>query len=292
MNRKGCALFVASGGAPIPSKTIGFTYTPTGKYLTSTDQTGTTNYTYDTMDRLTAKATPEGTLNYNYDAAGHVSRIWSSNTNGASMAYSYDDLNRLSTVTDNRTGGVTSYSYDSANNLGTVTYPNGVQSTFAYDTLNRVTGLSSQTASYSYQRGPTGNLTSVSESSGRQVNWTYDGIYRLTNETIALAPSKSDGTVGYGLDPVGNRLSESSSLPDISSGSWSYNPDDEVSSEAYDANGNVTSTGGKSFTYDSENHLISMSASGTSASIIYDGFGNRVAKTVNGVTTRYLVEGK
>jgi len=33
-----------------------------------------------------------------------------------------------------------------------------------------------------------------------------------------------------------------------------------------------------------------MSVSGTTVSLIYDAFGNRVAKTVNGVTTKYLVE--
>jgi YD repeat-containing protein len=40
----------------------------------------------------------------------------------------------------------------------------------------------------------------------------------------------------------------------------------------------------------SENHLMSMSASGSSVSLLYDGDGNRVAKTVNSVTTRYLVD--
>jgi RHS repeat-associated protein len=33
-----------------------------------------------------------------------------------------------------------------------------------------------------------------------------------------------------------------------------------------------------------------MSVSGTTVSVVYDAFGNRVAKTVNGVTTKYLVE--
>jgi RHS repeat-associated protein len=33
-----------------------------------------------------------------------------------------------------------------------------------------------------------------------------------------------------------------------------------------------------------------MSVSGTTVSLIYDAFGNRVSKTVNGVTTKYLVE--
>ena len=38
-------------------------------------------------------------------------------------------------------------------------------------------------------------------------------------------------------------------------------------------NGNVTATGGKTFSYDSENHLISMTASGTSARVYYDPLG-------------------
>ena len=148
--------------------------------------------------------------------------------------------------------------------------------------------MSSQTESYSYQRGPTGNLTNVVELNGRSVNWTYDGIYRLTNESIANDPAKNNGTVSYGLDPVGNRLSESSSLNGIPSGSWGFNADDEVSIESYDANGNVIASGGKTFAYDSENHLVSMN--GGAVQIIYDGDGNRVAKSVSGPVTRYLVD--
>jgi RHS repeat-associated protein len=215
----------------------------------------------------------------------------SNHTHGVSATYGYDDLNRLTSVVDGNLSGsnTTSYTYDSANNVGTVTYPNGIESQFTYDTLNRVATTASQVSGYTYQRGATGNLTNVVEMSGRTVNWTYDGIYRLTNESVTSDPSVN-GSVSYGLDPVGNRLSDSSSLSGISSGTWGYNSDDEVTSESYDTNGNVTSTGGKSFTYDSENHLMSMTTTGTSVSVIYDGDGNRVAKTVNGVTTYYLVD--
>jgi RHS repeat-associated protein len=216
----------------------------------------------------------------------------SNHTHGVSATYGYDDLNRLTSVVDGNLSGssTTSYTYDNANNVGTATYPNNIQMQFTYDTLNRVATAISQVSGYSYQRGPTGNLTNVVELGGRTVNWTYDGIYRLTNESIAGAPSSNDGAVNYSLDPVGNRSSDTSSLPGISAGSWGYNSDDEVTTESYDANGNVLSTGGKSFTYDSENHLMSMSETGTSATIVYDGDGNRVAKTVNNITTLYLVD--
>ena len=241
------------------------------------------------MDHLTAKATPEGTLNYTYDTAGHVASIASSNTNGASMSYTYDSLNRLSTVVDNRLSGsnTTTYTYDNASNIALVTDPNGVQSSVTYDTLNRISGLNSQPASYTYQRGPTGNLIGATESNGRTESWSYDGIYRLTNETISLAPSGKNGSVGYGLDPVGNRTSDTSSLSGISSGSFGYNPDDEVSSESYDQNGNVLATDGKTFTYDSQNELISM---GGTATLLYDADGNRASKSVSGVVTKYLVD--
>ena len=41
-----------------------------------------------------------------YDAAGHLASISSSNTGGASMSYTYDSLNRLSTVVDSHLGRV------------------------------------------------------------------------------------------------------------------------------------------------------------------------------------------
>jgi YD repeat-containing protein len=56
------------------------------------------------------------------------------------------------------------------------------------------------------------------------------------------------------------------------------------------ANGDVTASDGKTFAYDSQNHMMSMSTSATSVNMIYDGDGNRVSKTVNGVTTQYLVD--
>jgi RHS repeat-associated protein len=226
-----------------------------------------------------------------------VASIASSNANGASVGYTYDTLNRLSTVVDNRLTGnnTTTYAYDPASNVTTATLPNGVQSAMTYDTLNRISGLAASSSSaevsgYTYQRGPTGTLSSATELNGRTLTWNYDGIYRLTNETIASDPTNENGSISYGLDPVGNRLSDTSSLSGINSTTGAYNADDELSTETYDANGNTLTTGGKTFTYDAENHLTGMTAGGTTVSIIYDAFGNRVAKTVNGVTTKYLVE--
>ena len=45
---------------------------------------------------------------------------------------------------------------------------------------------------------------------------------------------------------------------------------------------------GKTFSYDSQNHLAAMN--GGAVQMLYDGDGNRVAKSLNGVVTRYLVD--
>jgi YD repeat-containing protein len=195
-----------------------------------------------------------------------------------------DDVGRLGTVVDNRLTGsnTTTYSYDPASNLATAVYPNQSPSqpiTFTYDTLDRLTALSLPVSSYTYQLSTVGNRTSVTEGTGRTLNWTYDNIYRLTNETIGNDPANKNGSVGYGLDPVGNRQSETSTLSGLDPGSFTYNVDDELTTNSYDNNGNTTQSGANSFIYDSENELKTMN--GGAVSILYDGDGNRVANLVS-----------
>ena len=235
---------------------------------------------------------PRNRTKYAYDTAGHLASMSSSNTNGVSLQYTYDTLNRLSTVVDsNLSSGhnTTTYAYDSANNVYTVTYPNGIEMVYQYDNLNRLTGLnSSQLGPYTYGLDGAGKITSALEPNNRAIQWSYDGINRLINEAITSAPSGKNGTVSYTLDPVGNRTSVTSGISGLSPVSGSFNQDDELTPlESYDSDGNVTATGGKTFTYDSQNQLTTM---GSTVSLIYDGDGNRVAKSVNGTVTRYLVD--
>jgi YD repeat-containing protein len=190
-------------------------------------------------------------------------------------------------------GGVTDYTYDAVGNLQSYSYPNGVSSSYAYNSLNRLTTMTvgtqvSSLASYSYTLGATGNRTAVTELSGRTVNYTYDDLYRLTNEAIANDPHGVNGTVSYGYDLVGNRLNRTSTLAAVPSQSSTYDANDRLTSDNYDNNGNTTSANSNTYAYDFENHLTSLNAG--SAGYVYDGDGNRVAKTVGGITTNYLVD--
>jgi len=86
-------------------------------------------------------------------------------------------------------------------------------------------------------------------------------------------------------NPVGNRTQKVSTLPGYPRGSSNYNANDQLGTDTYDNDGNTTASNGLGYVYDFENHLVQQSG----ISIVYDGDGNRVSKTVAGVTTAYLV---
>jgi len=97
-------------------------------------------------------------------------------------------------------------------------------------------------------------------------------------------------------DAVGNRLSRVSTLPGVVSESSSFDANDRLTGDTYDANGNTVAglDAGRATlgcVYDFEDRIVAATtASGASVSIVYGGDGNRVAKTVDGVTTFHLVD--
>jgi RHS repeat-associated protein len=271
---------------------VTFTYTVDGQRASMTDAGGTTTYAYDSRGQLLSKATPQGTLSYTYDPGGNLTSIRSSNSEGASVDYTYDMLNRLETVTDNRIAdGTTRYTYDAVGNLAGYTYPNGVESSFTYNAVNRLIDLTSRrgadVARFGYSLGPSGNRLSVTELSGRMVAYVYDSLYRLTTESVAADPvAANNGSTSYAYDAVGNRLARTS--PTFGTVTHTYDANDHLMGHAYDLNGNTTTADGMTFAYDFEDRIIA--ANGGAIAIVYDGDGNRVAKTVAGTTTRYLVD--
>jgi YD repeat-containing protein len=100
----------------------------------------------------------------------------------------------------------------------------------------------------------------------------------LTSESITNDPHSVNGSAGYSYDLVGNRLSRSSSIAPVPSQNSTYDANDRLTSDNYDNNGNTTAANGNNYAYDFENHLTSLN--GGNVSYVYDGDGNRVAKTV------------
>jgi hypothetical protein len=87
-------------------------------------------------------------------------------------------------------------------------------------------------------------------------------------------------------DAVGNRTQKTSTIPGFPGGLTNYNANDQLSTDTYDNDGNTTVSNGLGYVYDFENHVIQ---AGSGITMVYDGDGNRVKKTVALVTTTYLV---
>lgn len=162
----------------------------------------------------------------------------------STTGYVYDELNRLVLVDEepdpNNNEGQTKYAYDKVGNRSVVVYPNGTCTAYAYDNLNRLTGMVNRTyegggltvcpesgallSQFDYTLGAAGNRTQVDElvleADGtlrkRTVKYEYDNLYRLTKETViddtdlpGINPDPQVRTVrSFTYDRVGNRLTE------------------------------------------------------------------------------------
>jgi len=120
-------------------------------------------------------------------------------------------------------------------------------------------------------------------------------LYRLISETVTNDPHTVNGGVTYAFDGVGNRQTRVSSLSPIPTqtftGAYDQNDRLTASGYTYDNDGNtLTDPQGNSYVYDSLDRMTQATVNGTTIYYVYDGDGNRVSKTLNSVTTNYLVD--
>jgi len=106
-------------------------------------------FVYDPLGRVTQNKKGTATMTFVYDAAGNRSQR--TDYNGAVTNYSYDELNRLTTISYPDTTSAT-YGYDVLSRLTAATNPNGTV-TIGYDNRSRVSSVTDvfgQVVSYSY----------------------------------------------------------------------------------------------------------------------------------------------
>lgn len=159
-----------------------------------------TTYTFDPMDNLTGVTQGSQTRTYVYDA---LSRLTSATTpESGTVCYG--------TVVS---GVCQANGYDNYANLLYRTDARGVLTSYGYDTLNRLTGISynvsgapgvPSTASVTYSYGSTpasynnGLLTGLTDGSGSE-NYTYDNLGRPTQLQKIVGTTTYTTTFGYNL---------------------------------------------------------------------------------------------
>lgn len=323
----------------------GYSYDPDGNLLGITDARGnTTSFTYDSMGRVISTTNPlNQTTAYSYDADGNLIQVIdpkgqvsgftydlldrragagfgattaNPTTYLSTIAYTWDQGNRLTQTSDSSSGTITR-TYDGLNDLlseqspqGLVSYtyyPNTLRKTmtvqgqtpvsYSYDNGNRLTQIEQGSAAVTIGYDSVDRRTSVTLPNGVQMQYGYDNANEVTGITYQNGTTTL-GNITYSYDADGRRAGEGGSLARLNLpsavASASYDAGNRLTSWGgvslgYDADGNLTSSGASGYTWNERNELVD--ASDGSSSFAYDAFGRRTTKTVAGTTTTFLNDG-
>ena len=166
-----------------------------------------------------------------------------------------------------------------------------------HDNANRLTGITQGTASVTIVPDADGRRQSVTLPNGVNMAYGYDAASQLQSITYTQGSTQL-GSLTYAYDLAGRRMGAGGSyartgVPQAASAA-TYNVNNQLTNWkgatlAYDANGNLTSDGTNTYTWNARNQLVSISG-GVNATFQYDAFGRRVSKTIGG-TTQFLYDG-
>ena len=219
---------------------------------------GALSFGYDDLDRLTQAVTPQGTIAYAYDAAGR--RTGMTPAAQAMVNYAWDAANRLSAITQGSER--VQLGYDNANRRTATVLPNATRMNRSFDAGNQLTALT--------YVGPTGITLG-------QLVYGYDADGRRTAKTGSFATDLAPiATTANGSFDLNNRQTHF-----------------DAAALTYDADGNLTSDGVNTYTWNARNQLTQIKqGSVVQASYSYDALGRRTAKTLAGAAAvQYLYDG-
>jgi RHS repeat-associated protein len=280
---------------------VEYTYDLVGKLMGVTDPSGTYGFSYDNMARLAGTTANYSFLSgttftnaYSYDAASN--RTGYTAPDGSTDTYSYDTLNRVTTLANSATGSF-GFSYDALSRRTQMTRPNGINTNYSYDSLSRLLSVLHQSGTSTidgaaYTLDSAGNRSAKTDDySSVTSDYTYDALYELTQVTQGGTTTES-----YSYDPVGNRTAS------LGVSSYTTNSSNEMTANSnasytYDANGNTTSktdsTGTTDYAWDYENRMTSVTlpASAGIVTFKYDPFGRRIEKISSSATSIFAYDG-
>ncbi len=276
----------------------------------------TTQYSRDGLGNLNQQSSPDtGATAYTYDAAGNV--LTRTDAKGQVATYSYDVLNRLTGIvyTGGTAGQSVSYTYDQGTNgIGHLTKI--VDSTgttdYAYDQHGRLlsatrqpaTGTTPYVTAYGYDAQ--GRLSSLTYPSGRSVDYsfdgmgrisqiatTYKGITRILTSNIQYEPFGGVHSFTYG-DGTTTPVQTYTRQRDQDGRIASYSLNGKLQSIGYDAASqisfiadpqNLANTA--NYGYDPMSRLNSYTQGALNQSYGYDTVGNRTSQIVGTTATTY-----
>lgn len=241
------------------------------------------------------------TVGYAYDAVGRLNSVSYNAVTPFSYGYMANS-NLVDTVAQSTTGYKRDYDYEAKSdrvetlkNQWAAITASTVESRLTYDLLGRRN---------TEKLAGTGWMTALGRGSEPGVHLDYTYTDRSEVDSSARYQLTAGWGVGafrpgtdrdYTYDAMGNRTA------DIIAGmAGSYSPNGlnqyssapGMASSSYDANGNLTSDGTRTYEYDGENRLIKITQGGSVWNYAYDYLGRRVRKWGSGIPEqRFIYDG-
>lgn len=285
-------------------------YDLNGNILTFRTRSGNTlTMTYDSLDRLSTR-TPQAqpTETRTYDLAGRlltVSKpVVSGDPSSGTFTMSYDTAGRH--YREQYPDGKAFTLQLDANGNGTrMTWPDGWYIERVYDSLNRLTdiklnGAVSSAFQFQYDQLSRRKKTIYENGCVTDFSVELDGdpnsiVHTFVGSTVTFNHTFND--VGEILT---RQISDSQYMWHPSAaGTQSYGTADSVNkypnvagvSNTFNGNGCLTGDGTWTFTYSTDNQLLTAAKTGTSLAYKYDPLGRQVEKSVGGTKTRFYYSG-
>ncbi len=288
------------------SSVVAYDYDERGNLISAVDANGTTSFEYDAHDQLIKITYPQNRwLQYSYNAAGQ--RAAMTNQLGHSLAYYYDAVGRLESISDQTANEIVHYYYDQAGRLEQKVLGNGVYTTYTYDPAGRLESLTNYKSDttilsgFAYTYDSRGRRISMTTTYGQpgDVRNAYEGQWLYEYDDLGQLTAWTDPTgrrVEYAYDALGNRITETDNGSAISYTTNALNQYTQRGNTTYqyDADGSlikeIGTQGTTNYTYNHENKLIAVSSPQGNWLYTYDAFGNRIRVDDNGTLTDYVID--
>lgn len=272
-----------------------------------------TGYAVDGLGNLNVQTSPDtGSTTNTYDAAGNL--LTQTDAKNQQTTYAYDALNRVTLITFHD-GSKQTYAYDQGANgigrLSSITETNSSNQVmsviaYAYDPRGRVTSETRTVAGVQYAVGYRydggGRLDQLTYPSGRTVNYSFDGLGRVSAVTTTKPGEQAQNVVtgatyhpfgsvsGYTL---GNGQVYTRGI-DLDGRIASYTLGPQSFAIGYDAASRIefisdigTPANTNIYVYDELDRLTGAVLPGTPYAYTYDAVGNRTSRTAGSSTDTY-----
>ena len=266
--------------------------------LTRIDRKGqAATYIYDPVGRMTTATYADGAVvSYTWDKGNRLTQIQDSSA--GTITRTYDGLDHLLSETTSQ--GTVSYTYDTAGRRSTMTVPGQAQVNYSYDNANRLTGITQGSTTVTIGYDADGRRTTLALPNGIDATYSYDQASQLTGIVYSNSTS-TIGTFTYGYDLGGRQISRGGTLfqsvlpaPLTSA---TYDAANRMTRRVnasggitltFDANGNLTSDGTHTYSWDARDRLITIDGGSGDA---YDAVGRRVTASIGGQVITSLYDG-